>query len=168
MAKYDVDYTCGHSERIDLVGKVAIRYRRIETMEKRECPTCRHKNELAAAQKSAKEMQLPPLVGTPKQIAWAESIRAEKLREFNGYNKGFSILGVAPLTIADIPATILAETGARWWIDNRNHSHANEVYSGREKSKYEENCQSRREEKARMQAISDTTNAMIAADSRLI
>lgn len=43
------------------------------------CFSCRCKKETADAEKKAAEMSLPALEGSPKQIAWAETIRMKFL-----------------------------------------------------------------------------------------
>lgn len=40
MAWYDVTYKCGHTGRVQLVGKTADRERKLEWMAKQECPQC--------------------------------------------------------------------------------------------------------------------------------
>ncbi|MGE5631401.1 MAG: hypothetical protein ACM3TR_09930 [Caulobacteraceae bacterium] len=55
---------------------------------------------------------LPDLTGTPKQIAWAEKIRADKHNMFKG--RGFTY--------------IANETSAAWWIDHRNDVES-EIYN---------------------------------------
>lgn len=56
--------------------------------------------------------QLPPLNGTAKQVAWAETIRA-------GY------LAQCPPGLA---AALTAKTAAKFWIENRNHPTWKAVY----------------------------------------
>ena len=75
MAKYDVTYACGHIAEIQLYGPGKERTRRMDWMRTQECPAC--KASAAAAVNAA--AGLPELMGTPKQVAWAESIRAEKV-----------------------------------------------------------------------------------------
>jgi len=72
------------------------------------------------------EIKLPTLKGTPKQIAWAEKIRANSLKELEG------LLAHGKMTITDLMAMqdapgeaavaqkIVLQNDASWWIDNRN------------------------------------------------
>ena len=76
---------------------------------------------------------LPALTGSPKQIAWAESIRADRLdkvrqsldkamdsvvRVLSGYD-GASIIADHKALYAEVTAHIAAKADARWWIDHR-------------------------------------------------
>lgn len=83
MAKYDVRFSCGHVATICLYGKEEDRQRKIAWYEENGlCPDCYRKQQeeekKAAAEKAAAEAAsfgLPELVGSPKQIAWADKIR---------------------------------------------------------------------------------------------
>lgn len=91
MAKYQVTFTCGHTETIQLFGKTSERERWIEWAEQNKvCPECYEKQKKEARQvatwaaaKEADENGLPTLSGSDKQIKWAETIRAEKLAEID-------------------------------------------------------------------------------------
>lgn len=72
------------------------------------CDTCKAKqrdkeNRLSAEQNA--EDGLPELKGSEKQIAWAETIRAEKLAQIEGDS-----------------SMLAKQTSASWWIEHRNHS----------------------------------------------
>lgn len=72
---------------------------------------------------------LPELTGTPKQIAWAESIRAEKIAELDGIMKPDAANGEYPEIYAqcmDIINAVKNQTSASYWIDNRT-----KVFNGR-------------------------------------
>lgn len=79
MAKYDVTYSCGHTDVVQLYGKNADRERELRKMSSRLCPDCYKKwvNEENARQAAEilGELQLPELTGTEKQIAYAKSLR---------------------------------------------------------------------------------------------
>jgi hypothetical protein len=135
--KYDVNFSCGHTETIELFGKNTERKRKIEYFEQYGmCSTCykaqkeaEHKAEMDAY----KSAELPALTGTPKQIAWAEKIRLEA---YNSYaNRGFEY--------------IASETSAAWWIDRR-HDYESVIFS--------------REEDARKNAAIVKAASMIKAD----
>lgn len=93
--KYEGVFSCGHEAKIS-VGGYSEEYR-AQVAEDRFsglCPECEKKAlEEARAEESrknaefAKEMGWPQLVGSPKQIAWAETIRVEL---FNIDSKEFS------------------------------------------------------------------------------
>ena len=63
MAKYTIHHTCGCTSTAELYGKESQRQWRIEQMEQEDCADC-------AAQGS-------DLSGSPKQVTWAEKIRAD-------------------------------------------------------------------------------------------
>ncbi len=76
-----------------------------------------------------KAAALPELTGTPKQIAWAESIRAEKIAELDGIMKPDAANGEYPEIYAqcmDIINAVKNQTSASYWIDNRT-----KVFNGR-------------------------------------
>lgn len=101
-----------------------------------ECDACRTKRieaeraaESAKAAAEAKDLGLPELNGTPKQVAWAERIRADFLREWGeweveamerfkaGRKAGRNITRDAFFETKDY---ILGKTGASWWIDHKD------------------------------------------------
>ena len=121
--KYDVTFSCGHTATIELFGPGKERERKISWYETYgECPECykarkqaeREAIDAQAAQES-KEQQWPELVGTPKQVAWANAIGKEKIDELmtlEPTEKGMHY-------IAWIVQTF---TTAKYWIDNRDES----------------------------------------------
>lgn len=104
MAKYDVTYTCGHTETVELFGKTSERERKIAWMEQNcVCPSCYKEKQQAEAE----TFDLPELTGTPKQISWAETLRNKVFRELNEE---------APAEFVD---WLKGQTESRFWIDNR-------------------------------------------------
>lgn len=78
MGKYDVKYSCGHSGVVELFGKMSDRESKIKWLESGICPDCYRKEQEAlnaAKNAKAKEIGMPELIGTDKQITWAETIR---------------------------------------------------------------------------------------------
>lgn len=103
---------CGHTDRVQVRHNSAS-----ERDRKREwladtalCPACDLAEKAETAAKS-------DLVGSVKQIAWAERIRAEMIRKWETEKDrpkyASSITG-------EIVAKALANTQASWWIDNRD------------------------------------------------
>ena len=114
MAKYDVTFSCGHTETIQLFGKETDRQRKIKWYEEHcVCSSCYKKQQeearKAAAEKAAAEaskLGLPELIGTPKQIAWAEEIRCDIVKSINNCNKKL-------LAAADEKYAAIARPGRR-------------------------------------------------------
>lgn len=86
MAKYDVEYACGHKWEIQLFGPIEGRLVKLDYEAEKLCPDCykakietKHAAESAKAAEEAKQAGLPALQGSEKQIAWAESIRAKQM-----------------------------------------------------------------------------------------
>ena len=83
MAQYEVKFSCGHTATIELYGKEKDRQRKIAWYEENGlCPDCYRKQQeeekKAEAEKVAAEaasLGLPELIGSPKQVAWADKIR---------------------------------------------------------------------------------------------
>lgn len=133
MAKYTINYTCGHTGRIELFGKHANRENRINWLENNsvctDCYKAAKEAERAAEAKIAAEKNkgLPQLIGTPKQIAWAETIRAEILKDAKVYranaeaatDPGAKIRAEAILNVIN---GYEAHVSASWWIDHRRDS----------------------------------------------
>lgn len=126
MAKYSVTYTCGHEATIQLFGKHKDREWRLQYEERKLCPDCyleklrkEREEENRKAAEAAKEQELPQLVGSEKQIAWAETIRQKFLDKLS------DLLTHLKSEIAADPAcsktidSFYGETSSRWWIDNR-------------------------------------------------
>lgn len=85
-----------------------------------ECPECRAKRlkreELVKALEGIGE--LPELTGSPKQIAWASSIREDRILAFDKIvfkNQAACYKMLWKITLRE-------KTSATWWIDNRNAS----------------------------------------------
>lgn len=153
MAKYDIEYKCGHIETEQLYGKTSERERYVEwAKDNKLCPECyREAKELHQKEESLKaatansEAGLPPLTGTEKQIAWAETIRAERIKEIDAatasyddklknmadknlmdkanaraLEDGFLSLEDAFICGKEATKAIKGITSAHWWIDNRS------------------------------------------------
>jgi len=128
MAWYDVTYSCGHSESIQLYGKHTDRESRIKYLEGTLCPACYLKKIQEETEKTTKEFEMPELTGTPKQIQWAKTIRADTItslsekRNYYVNEGGFS-------RFDEVMAYLISNyKDAHWWIDSRTVSN-NEILS---------------------------------------
>lgn len=133
--KYEVKFSCGHTETVELFGKSSDRERKIEYYE--NCGVC---SECYKARKAREAEQanegLPVLEGTPKQIDFAKSIRANVIKEMEreitaARNATPEMLKAVKEKIAlnpngfdekrlSLALAIDTETSAKWWIENRH------------------------------------------------
>lgn len=78
MAKYNVKFSCGHTEIMQLGGKIEDRYKKIEYFEEnglcKECYSAKMNRQIVMESEG-----LPVLEGSEKQITWAMKIRLEKI-----------------------------------------------------------------------------------------
>lgn len=139
MSWYEGIYSCGHEGRINIIGPTKDRQRKADWYFSNVCPECykkylkeeRENKNKEAAEKSA-EMELPKLIGTEKQVAWANSIRIEKINALMKKNekiaemlerKGLEKIPEENIGIKEISdATdyfIRVYTDAKWWIEHR-------------------------------------------------
>ena len=140
MAKYDVTYSCGHSGTVELFGPWNERQRKLEWFsEKGVCPECYKKQQAEWVAKTNEGF--PQLVGTEKQIAWAEKIRAEMIAQYadeiehirknNTIEQLRAAANLTELNGQPIPENhpskimakriinIMENTDAKWFIENR-------------------------------------------------
>lgn len=151
MAHYDIAHTCGHDERIELFGKTSERESRIEWLQERPCTKCWKKEREAEAEArrdkeaamiveklgndAAEALNAIPsaackLVGSSRQIMWAEDIRAKCITEI--IDRLHSLVARIPGKVTDqqsaefaarckaIASVIANEPSAAWWIENRD------------------------------------------------
>lgn len=90
------------------------------------CPACEDKQQAEKAARLAEEAKasgMPELTGSPKQIAWAEQIRAGKMKEIGEYLEQAKVACDAETLkrIEHVLGYIRQNMAkASWWIDNRN------------------------------------------------
>jgi hypothetical protein len=117
--KYEVTYSCGHTDTVQLYGPNKDRERKLEWLKDRLCPACYKK--LQEAQREAKvkeaiaeakESGLPELVGSEKQVSWALEIRHNML-------DGMSNANIIPAEYEILHAFVVKITDAKWWIEHR-------------------------------------------------
>lgn len=79
MSKFDITHKCGHQEIIDIKGKVKLRENKAEFYGSRLCKECYIKEKNEQVLKQIEIMEMSQLVGSEKQVTWANSIRSEKI-----------------------------------------------------------------------------------------
>lgn len=129
MAKYDITYQCGHAGRVNIDGPQKDRTFKINREATKICPPCYAKSQEEKREKAVAEAkmantraQLAQLIGSEKQIAWAEQIRANMLE---GLRKFKTNLAAARATMPpdrveameNALTAIAQENHASWWID---------------------------------------------------
>jgi hypothetical protein len=140
MSGYVIDHSCGHMYDHPGYADDGLR----EWMSQRVCPDCRRAQLSRAAAATNEQAGLPPLTGSKKQVAWAETLREKAVNSSTVKNRGQVAYSdhrhLAPLAaklgvgreavearrVAIEEAaqqaidTLLSHTEARWWIDNRH------------------------------------------------
>lgn len=118
MAKYTIKHSCGHSSTVELYGPGKDRERKMEWMSRQDCAECK------AATATTAHPDLPPLKGSPKQITWATTIRAEQIERVESWIEAEEEKLGEPLhpTWYDALDALKQQTDARFWIDNRDYS----------------------------------------------
>lgn len=139
MAWYYGKYSCGCDGRVNICAPTKDRQRIADWKFEGLCPECykkqqeeeRAKANKEAAEKSA-EMALPELIGTVKQVAWATTIRLDKINIVSSQadkliekiQKSPNHEDKKPAGIAMVKNTlnwfIGQHTDAVYWIDNRD------------------------------------------------
>lgn len=144
--KYSVNHICGHTEIHVLFGPGKERERKLNWMESTDCSECyraalaaKRDAENAKAAETNHANSLPTLTGSEKQIAWAETIRAEKMVDLaeletavESQIKNGKVAADDPRIsdFADFAAQLRAETRSSWWIETR-HTYAKRMYAAR-------------------------------------
>jgi hypothetical protein len=131
MATETLKRSCGHETEVQLSGPTRNRERmraRLATMPCRECARAAQR---AAVEEAAVAQGLPELAGTPKQIAWAQTIRHEILARVACEREELAAAGRRENASEERYAQMLKEfdgwaaklRGQRkawWWIDRRD------------------------------------------------
>lgn len=128
MSKYNITRACGHAETVNIGGHTADRDRLAEYEAGKLCRECwlkKRADDRAAASQiaayEAAEHKLPALIGSAKQIAWAEQIRKAHFDVLDHLvGKGITPeINVAFRVEVD---EYMAETSANAWIERRNNA----------------------------------------------
>jgi hypothetical protein len=131
--KYDVKFSCGHTQTVELFGAGAERERKIAYYERfGMCSECFAKMQAEAIEKA--NVGLPILEGSEKQVAWAKKIRASLVEkyskeiEFLKVEKNVVQVKCAMKEAPEYPLVkrfekamrITSETSAKWFIENQD------------------------------------------------
>lgn len=115
MAKYHVKHQCGCTVTHHLIGKVDARESRIGWLKTTDCLECQN---AAAVDANG---SLPALSGSPKQISWAETLRATRLEEMTAMAARVQDTADSDIKTQVINAIerISNVTSSKYWIDRR-------------------------------------------------
>jgi hypothetical protein len=128
MAWYHGTYSCGHDGRTNIIGPTKNRQWISDRHFEKLCPEChekqlqeqREKANVEAAEK-AKEMELPELTGTEKQVAWANTLRQTLIEGTDKLGKKeMECIGSTESEKYDVLNYIISQAKASWFIDNRS------------------------------------------------
>jgi hypothetical protein len=138
MAKYDVTHSCGHKQIHSLFGPHKERDRKLDWLATTLCTECYHgklqedrDNASRLASDWARGEGLSPLSGTPKQIAWAETLRASMLGDAQTAASAIHAnirdngrldeppVAAAWAAVQDALVWLSQQDRAKFWIDNR-------------------------------------------------
>jgi hypothetical protein len=131
MAKYTVTHKCGHTQQHVIYG--SNRDWELKRLAEQVCAACYKEALLKDDGKDvawAQESGLPALIGSEKQIPWANSIRRGKWAELDKEEERFNALAAQAAAehteyIAQIKAafqTVRSEDRAAWWIEHKSAS----------------------------------------------
>ena len=109
--KTTVTHTCGHKEDIAVFGKRADREKKIAWLESQPCAECR----AAESAEASKAAGMAALVGSPRQIAWAEDLRTESINAVQKIEARTETEAVHKDRLIKYLGSI---TSAAWWIEN--------------------------------------------------
>lgn len=132
MALYRITRRCGHDDEVQLYGTNARGQRDMQAEQEaqRLCRPCLDKERATVASEHAAraaDLGLPELTGSPKQVVWAETLRAGALTEVDAWKAEVDAWVAEHPDAADEAATLGAavdaavrnHTDAKWWIDYR-------------------------------------------------
>lgn len=116
MGKTKITYRCGHTEIINLFGKMSERDKTEQYYKTIDCPHCR----AAEAVEKSGMSGIPRLTGSDKQILWATTIRNKAIVLINKSIDNMSERGLSVDLQKQLrDKWIVTETESEYWISNR-------------------------------------------------
>lgn len=119
--EHRIAHACGHEQAHYIPGFASQQARKARWLRTTKCRACfaadkrsEHADLGATASAAIAHMELPALVGSERQIAWAATIRAKRL----------AVLIAAGRPDAAGDQACHHVTDAKWWIDHRDVSDA--------------------------------------------
>ena len=129
MAKYTVTHSCGHEEVVDLWGKGKDRKSRLEWLATVPCMECKRAAELADTVETEQRLGLNPnMKGTERQVAWARSLRADRMEQLIALAKEGGFIAPTPKDAINALVKFANRQDASVWIDGRFSNCENFIY----------------------------------------
>ena len=130
MTKHTITRACGHEDEVEIDGPKRGREKRLKRERRFTCRACYFEKQRAEAEVAAEAHDLPALTGTPRQVAWAMTLRHKAidemeryLGELRGERKRLGVFAnKRALFEAGIDRAVqrlIGQTEAAWWIDRR-------------------------------------------------
>ena len=135
MANYTIVRACGRKARVKVRGATPAKERTLDRESQHICRRCAIEKQRSEAQAAAEAEELPALTGTPKQIAWAMTLRHQALVDAETYLDYLRESGQLKGRVGRdtelfeaqkerLLEPLKARTEAAWWIDRRHESGA--------------------------------------------
>ncbi|MDX3025652.1 hypothetical protein [Streptomyces acidiscabies] len=124
-----IEHACDHAATADITGPDTHgqRARKAAWLAGQDCPDCssrsrerEHQEANARAVAESASHGWPDLVGTPRQAAWAATIRSETVQEMRDRLAAQCTPEAAGRAHAMWTAAALRQTDASWWIEHRS------------------------------------------------
>jgi hypothetical protein len=129
MRKITIEHPCGHSAPHGLSGTEQERQTRAAWLARQPCPTCWRAAQLNQATARRDALSLPPLEGSPEEIAWAEVIRAKVIEHNRDYHRQLlaedsfrddpELDTLVKQTASEALRELESEPRAAWWLEHR-------------------------------------------------
>ena len=131
MAKHTIVRACGHTEVVTIRGSAKRLELKLGRERARTCRPCYVESQRAQAEAAADAEGLPPLTGSPKQIAWAITLRHKALSDAEAHLDHLRESGQLKGRVAKdlelfeaqkerVLEPLKAQADAAWWIDRRH------------------------------------------------
>lgn len=115
---HTITHACGHLQIHHVLGFTQQQLRKVAMLEAAPCDSCQRAAKREACKAPSKEqaaavahLALANLSGSPRQVAWAESIRVTRLT---------SLLADCENDTTEVCRSYAAIVEAKWWIEHRN------------------------------------------------
>ena len=109
---HKTEWRCGHTAAVPKPFS-------LEDAQTKVCPRCHFAPQVTEAARQAIEDDLPCLVGSEAQCAWAITIRKRLLQEARDHLLSQMLAGSKRAASSQVFAEMCSNTEATWWINRR-------------------------------------------------